>query len=279
MLDIQLNTIVCEDNVRVMKTLPDTCVDLTCTSPPYDAMRRYSGEIAISNMWDFESVAQQLWRVTKDGGVVVWVVADATKNGSETGTSFRQVIYFQSLGFNIHDTMIYKTHKPPSSAKRYHNTWEFMFVFSKGSPKTWNPIMERCLWAGVGTSPSQRTENGGLIRTKTTRRVIKDKKPRSNIWHYDTGSGKGTSQHPASFPLQLAKDHIVSWSNPEDLVLDPFAGSGTTLVATKELGRHFIGVEIHAKYVDICNARIAQTIMDVHRDDDALQLPNQKELF
>ena len=92
------------DCLEIMPTLADKSVDLTVTSPPYDNLRTYNG----NSQFDFEGIAKELFRVTKDGGVVVWVVGDANINGSETGTSFRQALYFKEIGFNLHDTMIYQ---------------------------------------------------------------------------------------------------------------------------------------------------------------------------
>lgn len=101
------NYITLGDCVELMKEIPDDFIDLTVTSPPYDNLRDYNNEMT----WNFEKfkeVAKELFRITKPGGVVVWVVGDATIKGSETGTSFRQALFFKDCGFNLHDTMIYK---------------------------------------------------------------------------------------------------------------------------------------------------------------------------
>ena len=141
---MEINKIYCADNVIFMKeNIPSNFIDLTVTSPPYDNLRAYNGY-----SWDFESVAQELYRITKDGGVVVWVVGDATIKGSETGTSFKQALYFKEIGFKLHDTMIYQSDKPPLTHNRYEQKFEYMFVFSKGRPKTFNPIMEKCKCVG-----------------------------------------------------------------------------------------------------------------------------------
>lgn len=249
---LPLDSIICGDNCQVLCDFEPESIDLVVTSPPYDDLRTYGG-----HDWDFYGIAWQLSRVIKKGGVIVWVVADQTKDGTETGTSFRQALHFQSLGLNIHDTMIYKTNKPPKSSKRYTDCIEFMFVFSKGQPATWNPIEVPCIWAGVGCSPSQRTKDGTLIGNG--RRMIKDTKPRENIWHYETGSGKTESMgHPATFPLQLATDHVMTWTNEGDVVLDPFCGSGTSCEAAKRNARRFIGVDVNESYCHLSIARTAQ---------------------
>ena len=241
----------CGDNVEVMRReVPDNSVQLTVTSPPYDNLRKYNGFT-----WDFPAVAKELYRVTKPGGVVVWVVADATVNGSETGTSFRQALYFKDLGFNLHDTMIY--HKPnyvPLTHNRYEQCWEYMFVFTKGRPAIFNGLQMACIWPGKTvswTNQNAEKRSAGRNRAESTR--TKPNKLRANLWSAAPANVPG---HPAPFPEALARDHILSWSNPGDTVLDPFLGSGTTGKMAAQLGRFFIGVDISPEYVEIARARI-----------------------
>jgi DNA modification methylase len=255
-MTLPINQIICGDNCDALGTLPRACIDLVVTSPPYDDLRTYGG-----HSWDFYGVAWQLKRVLKPGGVIVWVVADATKDGSETGSSMEQALHFKLLGLNLHDTMIYRTAKPPANcSKRYQPCFEFAFVFSNGAPTTFNPLMVRCLWAGFGTSPTQRNQAGELV--SQGRRRIQDAKPRENIWDYGTGSGKtDTTDHPAAFPDDLARDHILSWSNEGDIVLDPFNGSGTTTKMAREMGRKYIGIEVNPDYCKIAEARLKQQLL------------------
>lgn len=246
---LELNKIYNMDCVEGMKLLDDDCIDLTVTSPPYDNLRTYNGF-----EWDFEATAKELYRVTKQGGVVVWVVGDATIKGSETGTSFKQALYFKECGFNLHDTMIYaKVNPMPVKAKRYTPAFEYMFVLSKGTPKTFNPIMEICKRAGQRATRTVIAKDG--TRTYHNDGQYRDEKIKSNIFQYAVGAVKGI-KHPAVFPEQLAKDHIISWSNESDIVLDPFMGSGTTAKVSKELNRNYIGFEISKEYCDIANERI-----------------------
>lgn len=242
-------TLHCGDCAQVMKTFDDACIDLTVTSPPYDNLRTYNGYT-----FDFEAIAQQLYRVTKLGGVVVWVVGDATINGSETGTSFRQALYFKELGFNLYDTMIYQTDKPPMNDRRYQACFEYMFVLSKGMPNTFNCLLEKSRKAGtkrLGTTYRQENANkknqwrGGLVS---------ENKTMESIWYYPTGGID--NGHPAPFPESLARDHILSWSNPGDTVLDPMCGSGTTGKMAVKYGRNFIGIEISDEYMTIAAKRI-----------------------
>ena len=237
------------DCVAGMKLLDDESVDLTVTSPPYDNLRTYNGFT-----WDFESVAKELYRVTKQGGVVVWIVADATIKGSETGTSFRQALYFMDCGFNLHDTMIWE--KTGSGALGstlcYAQNFEYMFVFSKGKPKSLNLIKDRENVVKSGTVKV----NSAIKADKSQGFRTIERQPfgkRNNIWRFDT---QKNSEHPAPFPEQLANDHIISWSNEGDTILDPFMGSGTTGKMALLNSRNFIGIELDETYFNIAQERI-----------------------
>ena len=253
MIDLHLG-----DCLEVMKTLPSGSIDLTVTSPPYDNLRTYNGYT-----FDFENIAKELYRVTKDGGVVVWVVGDATINGSETGTSFRQALYFKDIGFNLHDTMIYqKNNFANPSSNRYHQIFEFMFVLSKGKPKTFNPIKDRknvCAGESNWGINKARQKDGSF--KERPKKIVSEYGMRYNIWEYMTSKGFATKDnlaysHPAIFPEKLAHDHIISWSNENDTVLDCFMGSGTTGKVAKQLNRNFIGIEISSQYLEIAKERI-----------------------
>ena len=254
---MEVNQIICGDNIQVMKTLPDDCIDLTVTSPPYDNLRDYQGYT-----FDFEAVARQLWRVTKEGGVVVWVVGDATINGSETGTSFRQALYFMEVGFNLHDTMIYERPARFPDTKRYYAAFEYMFIFSKQFPTTVNLINDKKNTTyGDIISGNDRQKDGRLTKKSCSGRKIKQFGVRNNIWKFYSGymlstKNKNAFKHPAIFPERLAQDHIISWSNKGDLILDPFCGSGTTCKMARENHRDFIGIEISKEYCKIANQRI-----------------------
>ena len=255
--NLELNKIYNMDCVEGMKMLPDESIDLTVTSPPYDNLRTYNGF-----EWDFEATARELYRVTADGGVVVWIVADATIKGSETGTSFRQALWFMDCGFNLHDTMIFAKNNPMPNAqsKRYSQTFEYMFVFSKGVPKTFNPIMERSKYAGQYTFGKPSNWNKEGVLTSKGKRKINDFKKKANIFYYTVGSlTSGNGKHPAVFPEQLAQDHILSWSNEGDIVLDCFMGSGTTAKMAMLNNRNYIGFEISKEYCEIAEQRITNS--------------------
>lgn len=256
-LENVLNGVHVGDNVEFMQTLPENCIDLTVTSPPYDDLRSYNGY-----SFNFESVADELFRITKPGGIVVWVVGDKTDKGSETLTSFKQALYFKGIGFNVHDTMIYAKKNPmPLTHNRYEQQFEYMFVLSKGKPKTFNPLKEESKSAGQSNRTTIRNQDGTIRDGNAKGREVKKERYRYNIWQYGVGKGVTTRddyayKHPAMFPEQLAQDHIVSWSNPGDVVFDCFAGSGTTLKMALLNDRNYIGVEISEEYVAIANQRI-----------------------
>ena len=234
-----LNQIHIENCLDTMSRMPDNFVDMVLTSPPYDNLRKYEGYD-----FPFEKIANELYRITKT--VLVWVVGDATIKGSETGSSFRQALYFKELGFKLHDTMIYEKNSPayPANRKgnRYTQIFEFMFVFSKGEIPKQLISDKPNKWAG-------HKDFSGKLKNP-----VPEFSPRNNIWKYTT-SFNGY-KHPAPFPEQLAKDHILSWSKPEQIVYDPFMGSGTTAKAAKDLGRKFIGSEISNTYTQIALDRL-----------------------
>lgn len=251
---LPLDKIICGDNCEVMRTLPSESIDLVVTSPPYDDFRTYGG-----HSWDFTGIASEIVRCLKPGGVVVWVVSDATKNGSETGTSMRQALSFMDAGLLLHDTMIWE--KTASgcmgSPYCYAQNWEYMFVFSKGRAATHNLIHDR---ENVVKSGKVKVNgvNGGVRKDGTFDTKIIERKPvgkRTNVWRISPAQKTG---HPAAFPSCLARDHILSWSNPGDIVLDPFSGSGTTAKMARDTGRRFIGIEANADYVESSRRRLSQ---------------------
>lgn len=244
----------CMDCLEGLKLLKNNSIDLTVTSPPYDNLRTYNGY-----SFDFEGIAKELYRVTKDGGVVVWVVGDATIKGSETGTSFRQALYFMGCGFNLHDTMIWNKNcfsAVGALSTRYAPVFEYMFVLSKGKIKTFNPIKDhKNKWAGTKNHGTVRVDNDN-IRPVSNNKIIQEYGQRYNVWDIFPQRQKGENCHPAPFPEQLANDHILSWSNEGDVVLDPFSGSGTTHKMALLNNRKFIGFEISQEYVDIETQRL-----------------------
>lgn len=254
------------DCLELMKNIPDGAVDLTVTSPPYDNLRTYNGNIEQWNFDKFKAIAKELYRVTADGGVVVWIVADATIKGSETGTSFRQALWFMDCGFNLHDTMIWD--KPTftatgSLAVRYAPVFEYMFVFSKGKPKTFNPIKDKPnISAGKKKHGTIRKADGSTKPQSSIGKQIKEYGQRHNVWHISQEMSNKNRKHPAPFPEKLAEDHIISWSNEGDTVLDPFMGSGTTGKMAVLNNRHFIGIELDKDYFAIAKKRIEEKERD-----------------
>lgn len=260
---MELNTIYNEDCLVGMKRIPDSSVDLTVTSPPYDNLRSYNGN---NNSWNetvWKEVIKELHRVTVDGGVVVWIVGDATIKGSETGTSFRQALYFQEIGFNVHDTMIWS--KPSFTAvgalkTRYAQTFEYMFVFSKGKIKTFNALKDRKITSRSKVKSGTIRQKDGSMRPVSNRgKQYGEFGIRYNVWDMPpVMSNIERTGHPAQFPEQLANDHIISWSNKGDTVLDPFMGSGTTAIACLNTGRPYIGFELDETYHKLSLERIEE---------------------
>jgi DNA modification methylase len=238
------------DCIEEMVKMDENSVDLTVTSPPYDNLRTYEGSLQWNEgIW--KQVLEGLYRITKEGGVVVWVVGDATINGSETGTSFKQALYAMECGFSLNDTMIYQKFGSgmPHKSHRYGQSFEYMFVLSKGK-NTHGEIKTYPKTGEVGKTT--RRQKDGTIK-RGTYKIGGGKLP--NIWQY---AGETKQNHPAPFPEKLAHDHIMSWSNEGDTVFDPFLGSGTTGKVAKQLGRSFIGIEKVEEYFDIAQERLSK---------------------
>lgn len=252
------NQIVTGDARELAKRIPDESINLTVTSPPYDNLRTYNGYL-----FDFEGIAGELYRITKRGGVVVWIVADATIGGSETGTSFRQALYFMEIGFNLHDTMIYKV--PGTGAKgsrlSYWQAFEYMFVLSKGTPAAINLLKDKKnKKAGCISTSGDKQKLTGTRLHPAGGTIVLEYGYRDNVWEILSGNnGDDTTNHPAPFPEALARDHILTWSNAGDVVLDPMCGSGTTCKMAKNLGRKWIGFDVSAEYVELARERVAHT--------------------
>ena len=247
-----INKIICGDCLEVMKDILNNFIDLTITSPPYDNLRDYKGY-----NFNFKGIAKELYRVTKQGGIVVWVIGEATINGSETGTSFRQALYFKEIGFNLHDTMIYHRYARFPDNQRYFQEFEYMFILSKDKPKSVNFISDvlrskRHSLKEVGT----KRQKDGSLKKWTAILSNNETRRRGNIWSYGVATNETYHLHPASFPESLIKDHIISWSNKGDIVLDPMCGSGTTCKMAKKLGRKYIGIDISKKYCEMARNRI-----------------------
>lgn len=260
---IEINKNYNESNLETMAKMPDCFVDLTVTSPPYDNLRDYKGY-----SFPFEDIAKELFRVTKNGGVVIWVVNDSKVNGSKTLTSFKQALYFKEIGFNMHDVMFWK--KSTFNAPKpnvYHNVIEYIFVLSKGKPKTFNPIIDRKnIHSGRDVNPTIRYSDG---RTeKRTTKTINEFGKRFNLWEISEVKNNKEKSHPAPFPIKLAIDLVISWSNENDLVYDCFNGSGTTSEASIKTNRNWIGSEISSEYCNIIEERVKKALEEKRKEKD-----------
>lgn len=245
------------DALSLLRALPSKSINLIVTSPPYDDLRTYGGKWS----FPFEAIAQESYRVLVDGGVLVWIVGDATRDGCESLTSMRQALYFvDTVGFKMNDTMIYHRQGRFPEVYRYWQDFEYMFVMTKGTPKTFNPVQELAKNGGKKVS-TERQQDGTLKYPKTIRETG-DTKALSNVWYISRGDMMRDDpmryEHPAAFPEELARRHIMTWTNPGDVVLDYFAGSGTTLKMARNLNRRYIGGDINRAYVDLARRRLAQ---------------------
>jgi site-specific DNA-methyltransferase (adenine-specific) len=253
-----INQILCCDCVAGMKKLPDGSISFTLTSPPYDGLRKYGG-----HTFDFEAVAKELYRITMSGGTVVWIVQDQVVNGGETGTSFEQVLYFKSIGFRLHSTMLMVINcgKLPHRT-RYVPLHHYAFVLSKERPRYVNLIRDRHnLTKAKRREWYARRENGEVVSGRQSPRDTPPVSEGGNVWHYNVGYNQTTKDkdaftHPALMPEEMAEDHIVSWSRPGDLVFDPFCGAGTTCKMALLNNRRYLGMEIHKPYQELAIRRV-----------------------
>lgn len=254
---LETNKIYNDDNINILKQLDSNSIDMVLTSPPYDDLRVYKNTLT----WNFDifkQVANELARIIKDGGVIVWIVSDGTEDISETGTSFKQALYFKEIGLKLYDTMIWRKPNPAvPTTDRYYNAFEYMFVISKGKPKTMNFICDK-VNESVGNTYTKDTRISSENRRRTDKtRTVSQYSRRHNVW--DIPIGDNPTKHPATFPLRLAVDHIKTWTNQGDIVLDPFMGSGTTCSACKDNNRRYIGIELVKEYYDMADNRLKNT--------------------
>ena len=264
---MDLNKIYLGDSEDLLKELPDDYVDLVVTSPPYDNLRKYNG---VGDSWNhekFKKIANELARVIKPGGIIVWNVNDKTENGSETGTSFRQALYFmEECGLRLNDTMIWlKTNPMPQVRQpRYNQVFEYMFVFSKGAPKTFNPIMRQTKFGGKNYNSTAKNMDGESGRHELNY-IVNSEAVDYNVW--DIAVSQNKTSHPAVFPYEIPYRHIKTWSNEGDVVLDPFMGSGTTGLAALDLGRKFIGIELNEEYFKMSDKRLEEKFDELKNAD------------
>ncbi len=251
-----MNTITCCDCVEGMSRLLNDSIPLTVTSPPYDRVRLFAP-------WDFERVAEELYRVSEPGGVVCWVVQDGFEKGGRTLTSFKQTLHFSRLGFLLWDVLIVvaKSYQLPTKG-RYVSLFHYCFVLTKGRPNTVNLLRDKpnkC--AGKMKRTWHRRSPDGSMRRGLLPQPIALYGRRSNVWDYATGFNTTTKDreafaHKALMPEKLARDLIVSFSRPYDVVLDPFAGAGTTAKMAMLTGRRWLGFEIEPEYVALACERL-----------------------
>lgn len=248
---------------KVMSGWPADCIDMVLTSPPYADLLNYRGF-----KFDLAAIARQLFRVLKDGGVMVWVIGDKTVDYSRQMIPYTHAFGLRDAGFCIYDVMIYS--KPAGrymNRYRYPNVYEHMIVASKGKPKTFNPIMVKTKKPGDSRNTTilhRDADNNRTLGYRTTA----EERPHDNIWKYSPGFGavdRYAFEHPAVFPEKLARDQIISWSNPNDIVLDPMCGSGTTLKMARVYGRRYAGIDVAPEYLEIVRRRLRECSPNMER--------------
>ncbi len=253
-MTFSMNMIYNANCIELMNSMPESLIDLVVTSPPYDDLRNYDWYV-----FPFEEIAQWLYKVLKKGGVIVWVVGDKVYKWNRSLTSFRQALYFQEIGFNVHDIMIYKKRNTPfMRSNGYTNCYEFMYVFTKWSPRVFHPLKTGTVRQGIEWMPFNKKPDG---INKKVPKELKAEKTLTNIWEYAvwlhwTTSDKKAFKHPAMFPERLAEDHILSWTNEGDLVFDPMCWAGTTCKMALKNNRNYIGCDISSEYVELAKERM-----------------------
>jgi len=262
-MKIPVNKIICADNVSLLKTLPDECIDLVVTSPPYDELRDYNGYIL-----DLHGLGEQLLRVLKDGGICVMVIQDSTKDFAKSLTSFRTIVdWCDNIGFRLFECNIYNRQGTEGAwwKQRFRVDHEYMPIFLKGKrPQYFDKENLK-----IPSKHANKVMTGANIRTKngkTGSRKVKinpTKCPGTVMTFGNTcgGESKLKSKHPAVFPNMLAYDMIECFCPPDGIVLDPFNGSGTTTLAAKSLGRNYIGIDVSDEYNKIAELRLETEII------------------
>ncbi len=253
------NKIILSDCRDGMAALSNECIPFTLTSPPYDGLRTYDGLAD----WNFMDVAKELYRITMQGGVVVWVVQEQIIDGSESGETSRQRLAFANIGFRLHHTMVMgKLGGIQFSSNRYGRPLEYAFILSKGPPRYFNPLRDRPnKEAGRVKVFLNRNRDGSFAPVKRTQ--VHPYGLRGSIWFYPTGKNNSAKEdyafeHPALMPEQMAEDDILSWTKVGDLVFNPFAGAGTALKMALLNHRSYLGFEINPKYVEIARRRLRE---------------------
>ena len=262
-MQIQVNKIICEDNITYLKTLPDECIDFVITSPPYDELRDYNGY-----KLDLHGLGIELLRVLKDGAICVMVIQDSTKDFAKSLTSFRTIVdWCDNIGFRLFECNIYNRQGTEGAwwKKRFRVDHEYMPIFLKGKRPQYfdkeNIKIPSKHGGKVMTGANIRTKNGQTGSRKV--KINPTKCPGTVMSFGNTcgGESKLKSKHPAVFPNMLAYDMIECFCPKDGIVIDPFNGSGTTTLAAKCLGRKYIGIDVSEEYNQIARERLETEII------------------
>jgi site-specific DNA-methyltransferase (adenine-specific) len=267
--DVELNKVYQQDCIVGMRKIPDGAIDLVVTSPPYDNLRDYNGYSV-----DLNETGKNIYRILKDGGVAVMVIQDQTKNFGKSLTSFRTIVdWCDNVGFKLFECVIYRKNGTEGAwwKNRFRVDHEYMPIFLKGEkPQYFNKdsLKVKSKHGGkIMTGFANRKTNGETGKSIT--KAINEMKCRGTVWDYLMAGDKDPvkRKHPAPFPDKIPFDFINCFCPPNGIVLDPFVGSGSTVVGAKKLNRSFIGFDISEEYCNLTRKRLDS----VSPDDELFQ--------
>jgi site-specific DNA-methyltransferase (adenine-specific) len=274
---MKLNTIYTGDALEVLQTLPDNSIDCVITSPPYWGLRDYNvaGQLGQEDTPEayiraLLVVFNEVYRVLHPGGTCFVNLGDTyTGNKSLLMTPYRFAWQMIEAGWVLRNIIVW--HKPnqmPSNAKdRFTVDFEPVFFFTKKQQYYFTQQLEPY------TKPLDRWAGDNLIArgqsawaTGTGQKIYRNRNMRPNpagrnmrtVWSINTAPFKGA--HFAVYPEKLVERMLLAGCPPGGVVLDPFAGSGTTLAVAQKLGRGYIGIELNPEYAIMANERLGSRV-------------------
>ncbi len=255
--------IICGSAADELKKLDANSVQTVITSPPYFQLRKYeAGKEEIGNEPTLDQYVQSLMdvfagvrHVLKPDGTFWLNLGDTMKNGSLLGMPWKVAFAMKDAGWCLRSEIVWAKPNPmPESAKnRPTRSHEKLFLFTqKKSGYKFNQLKEPAVYAGVsrGGSTNRYEQNASGMDAK-----VYDTRNKRDVWSVKPATLSGA--HFAIFPDDLIAPCIEAGSDPGNVVLDPFSGSGTTGVVARKLGRDYIGVELSVKYAQLSKERIS----------------------
>jgi len=276
----EVSDALCGDCLGVLKLYPDECVDLIVTSPPYADQRAttYGGIKPEEYVKWFLPRAEQFFRVLKPSGSFVLNIKEKAINGERHTYVLELILELRKQGWLWTEEYIWhkKNCYPGRWPNRFRDAWERCLHFTKQRQFKMNQDAVKVPmgdWAqtrlkSLGKNDTVRYDSqvGNAFAKNIANWQGRDMAYPTNVLHLATECGN--KQHSAAYPLALPQWFIKLFTDEGDLVLDPFAGSGTTLKAAVELGRKAIGIDISQEFTNMC--------MDVLKPAQAILLENRK---